>query len=65
MKPVLVLISLGALAVTLLPGILYLTGTIDHGMVKWLALLGTIVWFAVTPFWMGRSEETLEDNSGA
>ena len=61
MRPILMLISLVALAATVLPGFLFLFGMIDHDMVKWLALLGTIVWFAVTPMWMGQPKELQEE----
>ena len=61
MRPVLIIISLVALATTLLPGFLFFGGVIEHDMVKWLALLGTIVWFVVTPMWMGRPEEMKDE----
>ena len=48
------LTSLIALAATIVPSLLYFSGTMDHAMVKWIALLGTIVWFIATPLWMGR-----------
>jgi hypothetical protein len=48
------LISLVALAATVVPCLLYFGGAIDLGAVKAIALVGTIVWFIVTPLWMGR-----------
>lgn len=48
------LVSLLALAATIVPSVLYFTGTIEHEAVKWTALAGTVVWFVVTPLWMGR-----------
>ena len=48
------LVSLIALVVTILPSVLYFTGLISHDLMKWIALLGTIVWFIATPMWMGR-----------
>ncbi len=48
------LTSLIALAATIVPTLLYFGGLIGHDAVKWMALLGTIVWFVVTPIWMGR-----------
>lgn len=48
------LVSLVALAVTVLPCLLYFAGTISHDVVKWSSLAGTIVWFIATPTWMGR-----------
>lgn len=47
-------LSLLALAGVIVPCLLFFAGIIDHQMVKWISLLSTIVWFAVTPFWMGR-----------
>lgn len=46
--------SLLALAATIVPSILFFTGTIEHDAVKWTALVGTVVWFIATPMWMGR-----------
>jgi hypothetical protein len=48
------LASFIALAATIVPSLLYFSGTMEHEMVKWIALLGTIVWFIATPLWMGR-----------
>lgn len=48
------IISLIALLVTIVPSVLFFTGAVDHETVKWTALAGTIVWFVVTPLWMGR-----------
>jgi len=48
------LISLAALAATIIPCLLYFVGAIGHDAVKLLALVGTIVWFIVTPMWMSR-----------
>lgn len=57
MTPALKTISLVALAATILPSLMYLTGSATHDMVKWAALAGTIGWFAVTPLWMGQKLE--------
>jgi len=48
------LISLIALVATIVPSVLYFTSAIGHDVVKWTALAGTVVWFTVTPMWMGR-----------
>ncbi len=48
------IVSLVALAATIVPSLLYYTGTIDHPAVKWTTLAGTAVWFIATPLWMGR-----------
>lgn len=56
MRFVLGLISWVALAVVTLPPFLYLSESLELGMVKALMLGGTVVWFMATPFWMGRKD---------
>lgn len=48
------LVSLVALLGTIVPSILCIMGLIELESVKWIAFAGTILWFATTPFWMGR-----------
>lgn len=48
------IVSLIALAVTIVPSGLYFTGVMNHDVVKVTALIGTMVWFIATPLWMGR-----------
>ena len=48
------LISLIALAVTVLPSVLFFMGVLGAEPMKWIALVGTIAWFIATPMWMGR-----------
>ncbi|MHB9076172.1 MAG: hypothetical protein ACYC3X_01625 [Pirellulaceae bacterium] len=43
---------------TLLPSILFLTGSIGLATCSWLMLVATVVWFTATPFWMGREKTT-------
>jgi len=57
MNSLLKLLSLAALAAVVVPSCLYFTGTLEHNAAKWAALLATILWFAVTPLWMGRARE--------
>ncbi len=47
------LVSLLALAATILPSVLFLTQTVNHETVLWVAIISTIVWFVATPLWMG------------
>lgn len=54
MKTVAKLISLVALGAVIIPSVLFFTGAVEHELVKWVGLAGTIVWFIATPFWMGR-----------
>ena len=48
------IVSLIALAATIVPSTLYFAGAIGHDSVMWTALMGTALWFAATPLWMGR-----------
>ena len=41
---------------TLLPSVLFLAGSIDLATCSGLMLVATVVWFAATPFWMGREK---------
>jgi hypothetical protein len=54
MRLILQLISLAALVATIVPPILFLVGQLTLDPTKWTMLAATLVWFAVTPFWMGR-----------
>jgi hypothetical protein len=49
--------SLIALAVTLVPSLLYFMGLLDADPMKWITLAGTIAWFVTTPLWMGRESK--------
>ena len=46
-----------ALIGTLVPSVIYLAGGTSLPAVKTWMLVGTIVWFATVPFWMGRAKE--------
>ena len=48
------IVSLVALAATIVPCLLYFGGIVDHDAVKLIALIGTIAWFIATPMWMSR-----------
>jgi hypothetical protein len=58
MRLVLQIISWIALAMTVLPSIVYFSGNMELERVKWLLILATVVWFVVTPFWMGKKEQS-------
>ena len=47
-------ISLFAIIGTIVPSISFLMERIDLARCQWLMLVATIIWFAVTPFWMGQ-----------
>lgn len=57
MRILLQFVSLIALLATVVPSMIYCAGGMALEMVKWIMLLATIVWFAVTPFWMNRKQE--------
>jgi hypothetical protein len=48
------LVSLVALAGTILPPVLYFTGHMQPDAMKAWMLAATIAWFAATPVWMDR-----------
>jgi hypothetical protein len=52
MRRLLQLASSLALAGIVVPPILYFTGALAHEPLKTVTLAATILWFAVTPFWM-------------
>ena len=54
-------ISLVALLATIAPCVLYFAGILELAPMKWVALAATIVWFAVTPLWMGRELQITDD----
>ena len=54
MKTPAIVLSLIALAATIIPSTLYFTGTIGHDAAKWATLVGTVLWFVATPLWVGR-----------
>lgn len=57
MRRILQAISWTALAITIVPSILYLSGHVDLTQTKTAMLVATIVWFVATPLWMGREPE--------
>ena len=58
MRLVLQIISCLALAMTVLPSIVYFSGNMELDRVKLLLLVASVVWFAATPFWMDRKKES-------
>ena len=56
MRRVLQALSWIALAATVLPSVLLLTGRMELDDVKSAMLVATIVWFVATPLWMGREK---------
>lgn len=58
MRKGLQVISLLALVVIVASSVMFVAGAMELDRVKLLTLIATIVWFGVTPCWMGREERT-------
>ncbi len=54
MKRAAQLVSLAALAGTIVPPVLFFAGRMDPDPMKAWMLAGAIAWFASTPLWMDR-----------
>lgn len=54
MKLISQIASLVGLTAVMLPCLLFYGGLLELSAVKWLGLVGTLVWFVATPLWMGR-----------
>jgi len=56
MRTIFQIVSWIALAGTILPSVLFLTGTLELDRLKQVMLAATVAWFVFTPLWMGRKE---------
>lgn len=56
MRLVLQILSWTALAMTILPSMLFLGGKMELDAVKTAMVIATVLWFVVTPLWMGREQ---------
>lgn len=56
MKSASKVVSAVALFAVLFPSVLFFAGVIELSVVKFVAIAGTLVWFASTPVWMGAKE---------
>jgi hypothetical protein len=54
MKRAAQVVSLAALAGTILPPVLYFAGRMDLETMKWAMLVATVAWVAATPLWMKK-----------
>ncbi len=54
MRKLLRALSWTALLGTLLPSVLFLSGSLEREGVATVMLLATLLWFATVPFWMER-----------
>ncbi len=57
MRLVLQILSWIALALTVVPSMLFLGGKMELGAMKTTMTVATILWFVVTPMWMGREKQ--------
>lgn len=60
MRTLLQLISAIALLATILPSIMFLSGSLDLAQTKLAMLIATVIWFIATPLWMGQPPQQLE-----
>ncbi len=65
MKPMLMTLSLLALVAVLLQPILFFVDAITLAQTQHYLIAATIVWFVVTPLWMGRSGTRQEPQGSA
>ncbi|MDR5861117.1 hypothetical protein FZZ93_13165 [Halomonas eurihalina] len=56
MRTILQILSISMLVLTVLLPSLYLFDALGEVAMKWALLFVTLVWFAVTPLWMGRRQ---------
>lgn len=56
MKTILKILSFTALACIIIPPLLYLGEVLSKPDMKVVMLVGTILWFATVPWWIGKSE---------
>jgi hypothetical protein len=55
-RRILQIVSFSALAGVIAPPVLFLAGSMALDRVHGWMAVSTLIWFAATPFWMGRSE---------
>ena len=58
MRRILQIVSWLACAATVLPAVMFLFGMMSLPVVKQNMFAATVVWFVITPFWMGREESS-------
>lgn len=57
MKRILQIISILGLILTLAPGILVFTGSLEFEAYKRWVLIGTLLWFSTAPFWVNKEKK--------
>lgn len=61
MKRLLPWVSILGLVLVTAPPVAYLADGVEKAAMTNLMLLGTIIWFATVPFWMGRQPDEPTD----
>ena len=56
MKKTLPAISGVGLALIIIPACAYLAGSTDKSQMQTLMIIGTLLWFASAPLWMGKNK---------
>lgn len=56
-KIILKIVSFAGLGLTLIPALIVFSNGLDLDSSKNLMLLGTILWFGTSPFWMNKSKQ--------
>ena len=54
------LIARLGLILTILPCLLYLAGTMTLDTVKWIMIIGTVLWLGAAPFVQKQNEEEVD-----
>ena len=54
MRVLMQIVSFIGLALTFVPALAYLAGSMEKGTMTNVMVVGTIVWFGSVPFWMDR-----------
>ena len=54
MKTALQITSYLALALIIVPPVLYLAAAMEKSTMSTVMIVGTVLWFATVPWWMGR-----------
>jgi hypothetical protein len=57
MKTIAIVLSIAALAGTILPGVLFMLDRLTVPGVHLWMLISTVVWYLSAPFWMDRQEQ--------
>ena len=59
MKIILQIISLVGLLLTIIPPVLFFTGTIGHSQQNVLMFFGAVIWFVSAFFWLGKKAKAV------